>query len=276
MSNSQIKISEEKMLEIIECASQLSIKKGNQYSIEDLVKVGNDAGISKECIYQAIKQIQNQKDNVVKKKNKKLSFKKGHIFKIVGSLSFISLISLTGLTTFVKNEPDFNNYLKKVLEYEDIKEYSLERNEALEVLNKVDENLRDFDLENTNLTGINLESANLAGVNLSGVNFSGGDLSKSILSGSDFSNSLLVGTGLIQANLWRANLSGANLSQANLHNADLTGADLTNADLRNTSLDGTNLKNVKGLTPEQVKAGTNWQYAIYDSTFRKKLGLPSQ
>ena len=276
MSNSQIKISEQKMLEIIECASQLSVEKENKYSIEDLIILGNDAGISKECIYDAIKKIENKKNQAINKKITLKNFKKANIFKIVGILSCVYLISLTGLTSFVKNEGGVNNYLKKVLEYENIKGYSLERNEALEILNKANDNLRNFSFENTDLTAINLENSNLAGVNLSGVNFSGSGLSNSILSGSDLSNSLLVGTGLMKANMWRANLSGANLSQANLYNADLTGADLTNADLTNATLHGTNFKNVKGLTPEQVKAGVNWQAGIYDSNFRKKLGLPSQ
>jgi hypothetical protein len=47
-----------------------------------------------------------------------------------------------------------------------------------------------------------------------------------------------------------------------------TDPNLTNADLRG----------VKGLTVEQIQASQNWQYAIYDEDFHKKLmkTIPSQ
>lgn len=36
----------------------------------------------------------------------------------------------------------------------------------------------------------------------------------------------------------------------------------------------TDFRNIKNLTPEQVKSARAWQYAMYDKDFRKKLGLP--
>ncbi|MEB3182155.1 MAG: caspase family protein [Nostocaceae cyanobacterium] len=55
-------------------------------------------------------------------------------------------------------------------------------------------------------------------------------------------------------------------NRARLSSAKFIGADLS----------GTDFSYAKDLTPEQVKSAKNWEKAIYDEDFRKKLGLPPQ
>ena len=168
-------------------------------------------------------------------------------------------------------------------------------------------NLSRTNLSGANLSFVNLSSADLSGADLSGANLSGADLSSADLSIADLSIANLSGADLSVANLSgahlsfanlssaklsRTNLSGANLSVANLSNADLNFANLSNTDLSIANLSNTDLSNVnlsciasdakplctnfwgaENLTPEQVKSARNWQQAIYDEEFRKKLGL---
>ena len=78
-----------------------------------------------------------------------------------------------------------------------------------------------------------------------------------------------------QANLFRAKLQEAKLFGANLQEANLGGANLQEADLSGADLLGANLRGTEGLTASQVKKARNWELAIYDDDFLKKLGLPS-
>jgi hypothetical protein len=79
----------------------------------------------------------------------------------------------------------------------------------------------------------------------------------------------LTGTDLVFAGLWRANLSEAklqsscltfaNLTDATLRNAYLTGTDLYHAqmsrvDLTGADLRGADLRNIFGMTPDQIRA----------------------
>ncbi|WP_235006921.1 pentapeptide repeat-containing protein, partial [Calothrix rhizosoleniae] len=98
-----------------------------------------------------------------------------------------------------------------------------------------------------------LTEANLKNQDLSGVNLSKADLSKADLSGAD--------------------LSGADLSGAILSRADLIGADLSETNLSGANLIRADLSQAKNLTVEQIQKATNWKAAIYDDSFRKKLGL---
>lgn len=60
MNSNQNKFSDEKVSEIIELAAKLSIESDKKFSIEELVSVCTKAGISPDCIYQAIEQINNK------------------------------------------------------------------------------------------------------------------------------------------------------------------------------------------------------------------------
>jgi uncharacterized protein YjbI with pentapeptide repeats len=127
-------------------------------------------------------------------------------------------------------------------------------------------------LNDTDLSGAYLNGANLSDAHLNGANLSNAHLDDANLSGAN-----LTGTYLRAANLTGTNLTGANLTGANLRAANLTGANLTGAELGcykfNSLLFCTNFLGAINLTPEQVKSAKNWQQAIYDEDFRKKLGL---
>ena len=72
--------------------------------------------------------------------------------------------------------------------------------------------------------------------------------SRTNFNGSNFSQAIFVG-----ANLCSADLRGANLSYANLQRGKLDGADFTGANLRLACLFDVSLKNVIGLTSEQIE-----------------------
>ncbi len=76
---------------------------------------------------------------------------------------------------------------------------------------------------------------------------------------------LLCGANLRLADLEGANLNGANLSGARLRLADLSGAHLSGADLRE----------VRNLTPKQVKSACYWEAAKFDPELKKKLNQES-
>ena len=139
------------------------------------------------------------------------------------------------------------------------------------------------------LSGANLSNANLIGANLSNASLSKANLSNASLSSANLSRAnLIYAKNLSSASLSFANLSSANLSSADLRSANLSSANLSSAELSwtyfgfaefqginltNANLEYSGLNNVKNLTPEQVKAGKNWEKAIYDDEFKKKLGL---
>jgi energy-coupling factor transporter ATP-binding protein EcfA2 len=149
-------------------------------------------------------------------------------------------------------------------------------------------------LSNINLTSANLYSANLSNTNLRSANLSNADFRGADLRGSNLSNADFRGVDFRGVNLKKAtynkktklpknfdptreqmlliapgvNLKDADLSFINFWDADFQGIKLTNA-----NLEGSNLSNVENFTPEQVKAAKNWEKAIYDEEFRKKLGL---
>jgi len=92
------------------------------------------------------------------------------------------------------------------------------------------------------------------------------DLSKANLEEANLKEADLNDSCFRKANLQGVNLQNAELNNSNLEDADLTGANLSGADLSRA-----NLKNIKGLTLAQIQAANNWQKALYDSEFSKKI-----
>ena len=83
------------------------------------------------------------------------------------------------------------------------------------------------------------------------------DLRGTDLRGAEFRGANLVGAVLVGANLEGANLMGANLERANLYEAHLEGAKLQGArleraELYKVNLEGANLREVTGLSREQL------------------------
>ncbi|MEV4245956.1 pentapeptide repeat-containing protein [Streptosporangium canum] len=102
-------------------------------------------------------------------------------------------------------------------------------------------------LSRANLRGVDLTWADLSGANLSYVNATGACLTMATLDDADLSN---------------ANLRGADLYSAQLGDANLTGTDLRDA----------NLREVTGMTPEEIQkvAVTN-----AETTFEEKQTSPA-
>ena len=150
----------------------------------------------------------------------------------------------------------------------------------------------------SNLDGSNFSNANLKEAKLNytytqkaqfqGANLSGADLSNANLDGSNFSNTNLKEAKLNYtyaqkaqfqgANLSRADLSNANLDEANFSRAKLNGANFSNAYVLNVNFQNADLlqvdfRSVQKLAIEQVKSAQNWDKALYDEDFAKKLDL---
>ena len=164
--------------------------------------------------------------------------------------------------------------------------------------------LSEADLTGANLRGADLTGAHLSQAHLRGADLTGAHLSQAHLRGADLTGADLTGAHLRRANLSQAHLTGAHLSEADLRRANLIGADLTGANLRGAYLRRANLRRAylrgayltgahlsqahltgvyyfgadltgaKNLTPDHVKTARDWEGAIYDNDFRKKLGLP--
>ncbi len=155
-------------------------------------------------------------------------------------------------------------------------------------------NLRNAHLEETKLENANLSGANLLNTDLGTAIFKKIDLTYavydaktrfppnvnlkqqeaySIAPGVDLTDANLIATDLSLVDLSNANLSKAVLEGVNLTNANLRGANLTGANLKDANLTGIDLRDATGITPEQILAAKNWKQAIYDDTFRKRIGL---
>ncbi len=141
--------------------------------------------------------------------------------------------------------------------------------------------LDDADLSGADLKKANLKYANLRVTNLSGANLSQAVLSTAILVGADLSKANLQKATLIKAQLgiarqWistgpdfvegrmrKTRLSGADLTEAHLFEADLSDADLSGANLCGAYLERANLdradltranlKDVTGITVEELE-----------------------
>jgi uncharacterized protein YjbI with pentapeptide repeats len=122
--------------------------------------------------------------------------------------------------------------------------------------------LNGADLSHAMLLGANLRGAYLVSTNLSYASLEKDSLSNKI---TDLSHTMLSGANFLGANLREANLSEANLSEVDFSMADLSGANLSGAilsgvDLRETnlqvasSIENMRIRNVKGLTKEQLDA----------------------
>ncbi|GLW09366.1 hypothetical protein Misp01_44950 [Microtetraspora sp. NBRC 13810] len=118
--------------------------------------------------------------------------------------------------------------------------------------------LLDARLDSTYLGGADLRGAWLEGARLEGARLEGARLKDAELKGADLRSTWLVGAYLRGAYLRGADLraatfSGATLRGADLQGADLRGADLQGADLRGTYLQGADLREIRGMTEQEVR-----------------------
>jgi len=112
--------------------------------------------------------------------------------------------------------------------------------------------LIDVVLENARLNQTNFENSNLNSANIKGAYASGAIFKDSFLIKADFENAFLIKT----------NFNGAYLMEANLRGAYLMGADFENA-----SLYKADLRDVKGLTIDQIKKAKTLFLTKFDDEF---------
>lgn len=127
------------------------------------------------------------------------------------------------------------------------------------------------ELERLDLSSIDLRGANLPiGARLHGAELTGADVRQAMLRGADLRDAALAKTDLRQSVLINANLSNTLLYAADLRNAFLMGADLSRADLTDAHLEGAHLghANFHGAN----LAGAN----LHDTDLREVLGLTSE
>lgn len=120
--------------------------------------------------------------------------------------------------------------------------------------------LRESNLRAADLNGIELWGADLWKVNLREAQLWQAKLVGAFLGRANLSDASLWKADLEGAYLWKANLEGANLSEANLEQANLEGSNLKGANLQQTNLINADLRNVVGLTRQQLS------HAICDET----------
>lgn len=118
-------------------------------------------------------------------------------------------------------------------------------------------NMASMDLRGADLNRANLESATLDGTDFRAARLRAANLSQSTLFSSQLDNADLAGANLSGADLKAATFVGANLEKANLDGADLRGAHLDGANFAGATFRGANLsraelKDVQGLTSEQL------------------------
>ena len=100
--------------------------------------------------------------------------------------------------------------------------------------------------------------ANLGSENLAGANLNGRNLKNAYCDGANLTGAQMVSTNLTDATLRNANLTDANLTLARLDSANLDGAELnhavlTDASLSDASFSQASLKDVHGLSKEQLQ-----------------------
>lgn len=120
--------------------------------------------------------------------------------------------------------------------------------------------LRESNLRDADLSGIDLQGADLWKVNLREAQLWQAKLAGASLGRANLREASLWQSDLQGAYLWKANLEGANLTEVNLEQANLDGANLQGANLHQTNLINADLRNVVGLTRQQLSN------AIYNDT----------
>jgi uncharacterized protein YjbI with pentapeptide repeats len=137
--------------------------------------------------------------------------------------------------------------------------------------------LRNANLRGADLSGAKLKNASLHQACLAGADLTGADLSVAELPDADLSraNLRLVfarGADFTRANLAGADLTGANLavtrmSHAFLHGASLVRTYLSLSDLAEADLTKADLRDVRGLTGEQLQQSVNDSFATLQGRF---------
>lgn len=140
-------------------------------------------------------------------------------------------------------------------------------------------------LEGATLSEAYLEGAGLHRAHLEGATLRGARLEGATLNEAHLERAILIEAHLERVGLRGAHLEGAILNEAHLEGAGLGGAHLDRAGLQrahlsNTDLSGVNLRNVTGLTQEQIGSAVCDEatvFPVYTSSSKKaKRGSPTR
>ena len=121
--------------------------------------------------------------------------------------------------------------------------------------------------------GTNLSKADFSNANLDESDFSNANLKEAKLHSAHTHRAQFRGANLSRSDFSSANLDGANFSRAKLNGANFSDAYMSNVNFQNADLLQVDFRSVQNLTIEQVKSAQNWEKALYDEDFAKKLNL---
>jgi len=136
----------------------------------------------------------------------------------------------------------------------------------LNYVNLQDSNLNSADLSNSFLIETNLANTRLNQTNLENSNLNQANMEGSYASGANFKDAYLIKTNLQGAFLIKTNFMNAFLMEA-----DLRGSYLTGADFENASLYKADLRDVKGITVDQLKKAKTLYLAKFDDDISLQL-----
>ena len=127
-------------------------------------------------------------------------------------------------------------------------------------------NLNSADVSSSQLIDCDFRNARLNQTNFENATLNQANLSCAYASGANFKDSFLIKTQLEKAYFIKADFTGAFLMEANLQGAYLTGADFTDANLYKADL-----RNVVGLTVEQLEKARTLYLAQLDPELMEQV-----
>ena len=142
-----------------------------------------------------------------------------------------------------------------------------------------DANFGETNLSRGAFVGARLVGANMRKAICKDSNFSTAKLTQSDLTGTDFRDSNITKADFVRASLEgadlrRCTLNGVSFNSANLSNANLRRAELNNADLADAILTHADLREVTGLTCEQLTEAQDWPTAYRDDALACGAAIP--
>ncbi len=136
----------------------------------------------------------------------------------------------------------------------------------LSYINLTGANLNSANITNSNLVQCNLTNARMNQTNFSGSNLNQAKLQKSYASGANFDDTFLMKANLSGAFLIKASFENAFLTEANLKGAFVMGVNFTNATLYKADL-----REVEGLTVEQLLTAKSLYCTQLDESLMQEL-----
>lgn len=127
-------------------------------------------------------------------------------------------------------------------------------------------NMNSANVSNSNLVQVNLENARLNQTNFENSNLNQAQLLHSYASGANFKDTFLIKANFEGSFLIKADFSNAFLMEASLNGAYLTGANLENANFYKADL-----RNVYGLTLEQLSNVKTLYLAKFDDDILQQI-----